>query len=115
MPWLQRLPQLDLDAVVSHRAVDREAELEMRREPFQLDGEARLAQLRDHVLEVLPNELGQHEAVVKLGAPGNELALEGLLPEPGDQRAQEKLLREAHARVRRHLEGAELDEAEPPR
>ena len=37
----------------------------------------------------------------------------GLLPEPGDQRAQQQLLREAHPRVRRHLEGAELDQAEP--
>ena len=36
-----------------------------------------------------------------------------MLPEPGDQRADEQLLGEAHARVRRHLEGAELDEAEP--
>ena len=36
-----------------------------------------------------------------------------LAPEPGDQRAQQQLLREAHARIGRHLEGAELDEAEP--
>ena len=38
-----------------------------------------------------------------------------LAPEPGDEGAQQQLLGEAHARVRRHLEGAELDEAETGR
>ncbi len=36
-----------------------------------------------------------------------------LLPEPGDQRAQQQLLRQAHPRMRRHLERAELDQAQP--
>ena len=36
-----------------------------------------------------------------------------LAPEARDQRAQQQLLRQAHPRVRRHLEGAELDQAEP--
>ena len=40
-------------------------------------------------------------------------AVERLAPEPGDQRAQQQLLRQAHARVRRHLERAELDQPEP--
>src|SRR5208337_3627791 len=115
MPRLQRLPQLDLDAVIGHAAVNRKAELEMRREPLELDRETRLAQLRDRVLEILPDEFGQHEAVMKLRAPGNQPALEGLFPEPRDQRAQKQLLREAHPRVRRHLERAELDKAEPSR
>ena len=37
----------------------------------------------------------------------------GLLPEPRDERAQQELLGQAHARVRRHLEGAHLQQAEP--
>ena len=36
----------------------------------------------------------------------------GLLPEARDQRAHQQLLRQAHARVRRHLEGAHLEQAE---
>ena len=36
-----------------------------------------------------------------------------LLPEARDQRAQQQELHEAHAGVRRHLEGAQLDETEP--
>ena len=36
-----------------------------------------------------------------------------LLPEPRHQRPQQQLLREAHPRVRRHLERAELDQPQP--
>ena len=46
-------------------------------------------------------------------APAYELSLERVFPEAGDERADEQLLGEAHARVGRHLEAAELDEAEP--
>ena len=37
----------------------------------------------------------------------------GLAPEARDQRTQHELLREAHALVRRHLEGAHLEQAQP--
>ena len=37
-----------------------------------------------------------------------------LLPEARHQRAHQQLLRQAHARVRRHLEGAHLEQAEAP-
>ena len=37
----------------------------------------------------------------------------GLAPETRDQRTQHELLREAHALVRRHFEGAHLEQAEP--
>jgi hypothetical protein len=40
--------------------------------------------------------------------------LGGILPEPGDERADQHLLGQAHARLRRHLEAAELDQAKPP-
>ncbi len=57
----------------------------------------------------------QHELVVQRRAPAHQRAVERLAPEPGDERAHQQLLREAHPGVRRHLEGAELDEAEPAR
>ena len=37
-------------------------------------------------------------------SPANRLLLVRLSPEPGDQRANQQLLRQAHARVRRHFE-----------
>ena len=57
----------------------------------------------------------QHEAVVQRRAPADRRAALRLAPEPGDQRAQQQLLGETHARVGRHFERAEFDEAEPPR
>ena len=36
-----------------------------------------------------------------------------MIPEAADERAQQELLREAHARVRRHFEAAQLEQAEP--
>ena len=72
-----------------------------------------VAQVGEHVVEVLLDEVRQHEAIVQLGAPADQRGLVRRLPEPGDQRAHEQLLREAHARVRRHLERAQLDQAQP--
>ncbi len=72
----------------------RKAEFEMRREPFGLQRVARLRGVVDHVLEVLPDEVRQHEAVVQLGAPAHELLRPvGLLPEPRNEGTQQKLLR----------------------
>ena len=38
--------------------------------------------------------------------------LVGLLPEPRQQAAQQQLLHQAHARMRRHLEGAQFQQAQ---
>jgi hypothetical protein len=38
--------------------------------------------------------------------------LVGLVPEARHQRAQQQLLHDAHARMRRHLEGAQLQQAQ---
>ena len=65
------------------------------------------------VAEIRPKIMGQHEAVVQRRSPAHELLAIWLFPEHRDQRAQQQLLREAHARVRRHFERAELDQAEP--
>ena len=73
---------------------------------------SRARQVGDDALEVGPHEVRQHEAVVQRRCPSARAAAVGPLPEPGDERADEQLLGKAHAHVRRHLEGAELDEAE---
>ena len=55
----------------------------------------------------------QHEAVVQAVSPGNQLLPVRLSPELRDQRPHQELLGQAHARVRRHFEGAQLEQAEP--
>src|SRR5581483_1061105 len=112
-PRLERMAQLELGPLEVDRAVAREAELEVRAEPLALERVARRAQIVEHFAEVLPDEVRQHVAIVQLGAEVHELARVRLLPEPREHRAQDELLRKAHARVRRHLEAAELDEPEP--
>ena len=119
MPGLQRRAQRQPQALRGHLADEREAELEVRREPGGIEGKAGGAQLGDHVIEVLLHEGGQQKAVVQGRAPPGEplarAAAVGLAPEARHQGAQQQLLRQAHARVRRHLEGAQLQQAQAPR
>ena len=58
---------------------------------------------------------GQHEPIVQLGAPARQAGGVRLAPEARDQGAEQQLLRDAHARVRRHLEGPQLEQAAPAR
>src|SRR5262249_12355763 len=60
-----------------------------------------------------PNEVLQHESVVQRRAPTYRRATLWRAPEPSGQRAQEKLLRQTHARVWRHFERAKLHQAQP--
>ena len=95
------------------RAVVREAELLEGREPVQLEGIARLVQVVDHPAQILPDEMRQHETVMQFGAPVDQRAGVGRLPEMGHQRADQQHLQRAHLPVWRHLEIAELDNAQP--
>ena len=115
VPGFERVAQRELYAARAHLPDEREAELEVRREPRHVERVAELGELAEHVLEVHAHEGRQHEAVVQLGAPARERAAVGLLPKARDQGAQQQLLRNAHARVRRHLEGAQLQEPQAPR
>ena len=115
MPRLERLAQLDLDRAEPDRAIERKTELEMRREPARVELVAGAVHVVDDVDEVVPDVKRQHELIVQLGTPAHEVFGVGLAPKTRDERQQQQLLHEAHARVRRHLEGAELDEAEPAR
>ncbi len=85
----------------------------MRREPLGLEAIPCFAQVDEHVAEILPDEVRQHEIVVQARAPAAERALVGAVPEPGDQAAQQRLLGHAHAPVRRHLESAQLEQSTP--
>jgi hypothetical protein len=96
-------------------ADEREAKLEVGREPLEFERIARGAQVADDVLEVGRAEVRQQPAVMDVRAPADQAVFVGLVPEPGDEAAQEEMLREAHARVRRHLEGAHFDEPEAAR
>ncbi len=49
---------------------------------------------------------------MQLGAPAHQPGTVGLAPETRHQRAQQQLLHDAHARMRRHLECAQLEQAE---
>ncbi|MCY1214496.1 hypothetical protein D9M72_263100 [compost metagenome] len=112
VPRFERVAQRQLHAHRLHLAHEREAELEVRREPVGIEGKAGLAHLADDVVEVHLDEGRQQEAVVQLGAPAGDGRLVGRVPEAGDQRADQQLLRDAHARMRRHLEGAQFQQAE---
>ncbi len=101
--------RIDID-----RAEMGETEFEERLEPLQLEGIAGPLQVGDHLLHVLADKMRQQEAVVQLGPPAHQLMRIRLVPEPGDQGAQQQILHQAHAGVRRHLEGAQLDQAEAP-
>src|SRR5713226_10193561 len=96
-----------MDAALGYAAERWEAELEMGREPGVLEREPGLAHLGEHVLEVLLDEMRQHEAVVQLRAPARQFLDVRGLPEAGDQTAEQQLLHQAHAGVRRHLERAQ--------
>ena len=57
----------------------------------------------------------QHEAIVQRRVPVDQSSRVRRLPEPRDERPQQQLLRQAHPRVRRHFERAELDQAQAAR
>ena len=102
----QHRPRLQLSG---HRA----AQLE--------EGAVRLGRMRkpalleegEDVLEVAPHPGRQEEAVVQLLAPAHQGSPVRLLREGGHQRPHQLGLRHHHARMRRHLEGAQLDDALP--
>ena len=88
----------------------------MRREPFGTQRVAGRVQLDDHVGKVLLDKVRQQEAVMQLSAPARQLRRRiGLAPEPRDQRPQQQLLGQAHARMGRHFKGAQFQQAQAAR
>ena len=72
VPGFERAAQFQLHAVVLHRAVERKAELPMRPEPGRIEREAVRLQIAQHVEEIVPDEVRQHEPVVQRRAPAHE-------------------------------------------
>ncbi len=116
VPRLDRLPQLELTP--SAAIAPEPAGSGTRGGPGTsrvCERVAGAAQIVEHVLEVLRHEVRQREAIDEAGPPAHRLPPVRRAPEPGDHRAaQQELLGEAHARVRRHLEGAQLDQPQAP-
>ncbi len=92
---------------------ERKAKLEVRSKPVLLERVAGFAQLVEHFLKVLRDEMRQHETIVQGRAPADRPLAIWLFPHSRHQRPQQQLLCQAHPRVRRHLETAEFDQAQP--
>ena len=101
------------DAALRDAAEDREAELVVRREPVLVDADTHFAEFGEHVIEILRDEMRQHEAIVQIRTPASQLVRIRVFPEAGDEGPQEELLHQAHAGMRRHFEAAELDQPQP--
>lgn len=117
MPGLQCLAQFQMHAARRPAdldlAAEGEPELGLGLIPHRVQPEAVVVQIVQQRQEILPDEMRQHEAVVQHRAPAHRLALDRRLPATRDDGADQELLRQVHARMRRHLEAAELDQPQP--
>src|SRR6516162_6713199 len=112
VPRLQRMSQFKPDAAVGDCAIQRKTKLALGMKPLRIEVIAGAAEIFQNVEKVSPNEVFQHESVVQRRTPTYRRATLWRAPEPSGQRAQEKLLRQAHARVWRHFERAKLHQAQ---
>ncbi len=112
MPGFESLAQFDLHALTVDPAMDGKAELEMGVKEIDGDRETGTIQDLQNIGQIVLHRLRQHEAVMEAGAPADKGLAIRCLPEPGDENPQKQLLGQAHAGMGRHLEGAELEQAE---
>ena len=113
VPGLDRRAQFQCHRTDRNRAEARETELEERVQPGGVEGDPVRTQILHDVFDVGGDERRQQESVVQPGAPADQRGTVGLAPEAGDERADEQRLHQRHLRVRRHLEPAQLEQAEP--
>src|ERR1043166_959390 len=113
MPWFQRLANLQADSALRHRAVMWKAELEVWQEPIRSQRITMVLQILNHIAKILFHKMRQHESVVQFGTPTDQRALIRMLPETGDERAEQQLLGQAHAGMGRHFKGPQFDQAKP--
>src|SRR5262252_5026150 len=113
VPRLERVSQFQSDAAVGDGAIERKTKFALGMKPLRIEVVAGGAEIVQNVTKVPPNEVLQHESVVQRRAPTYRRATLWRAPEPSGQRAQEKLLRQTHARVWRHFERAKLHQAQP--
>ena len=113
VPGLERLAELEVDAVGLDLAAEREAELGLRLEPVGAHVEAvRRGGRAARRGSPAQTKCGSMKRSCSTVPQRVRVPVTGRVPEPGDQRADQQLLGERHARVGGHLEAAELDEAE---
>src|ERR1700757_4110373 len=110
---LQRVSQFKPDAAVGDWAIERKTKPTLGMKPLRVEVIAGAEEIFQNVEKVPPNEVFQHELVVQGRTPTYRRTALRLAPETGHQRTQEQLLRQAHARVRRHFERAELHQTQP--
>ena len=103
VPGFEGLTDFQFDAPVGDAAADGEAEFQMGGEPFIVHGITIFAEVLQNIAEVLSNEVREHEPVVQTGAPADEFLMVRRFPKAGDQGAEDELLGQTHAGVRRHF------------
>src|SRR3954469_22329414 len=113
MPGFQRVAQLQVHAAIGNGAVEWKAKLALGVKPVRREIVAGAAKFLQYAEKILPHTVLQHEPIVQRSAPAHQRAVLRLAPEPGDQGAQQQLLRQAYPRVRRHFKRAEFDQAQP--
>ena len=111
VPGLDRVADLEPQVAGLELADQRAAQIHERPVGGRIELDPALGQEPEHVLEVLPHPPREQELVVQARAPADQRVLVGALGQGRDQPADEQHLGDGHARVRGHLERAELDQA----
>ena len=113
VPGLDRPTQLDLDAPMLDGAVARKAELQKAsNQPGPMRTRARKSSTTSsRSCRTKCGSMKRSCSAVPQRTSGRAI---GLAPEPRYQGAQQQHLHQAHARVRRHLEGAQLHQPQTP-
>ena len=81
----------------------------MRGKPFDIEWIAGPADILHDIGQILLDEMGQQPPIRDMAAPADGLFFVGFIPEFRDEAAQQQLLDEAHARMRRHFERAKFE------
>ncbi len=92
IPWLDRGPQMDSNAVVLDFANRRETKLVMGRKPRVLPTPTRMLQKYQYGLEILPHIMWQHESIVEIVPPSSERLVVILSPKRRDQTSDQQLV-----------------------
>ena len=113
VPWLERGAQFDLQIALLQIADEGKTKFKMRREPVKFERITGVAQIADDIAKIRFTKMRQHPAVMDVCAPAHEIVFVRLLPKFRDKAAQQEMLGEAHARMRRHFKRAHFHEAKP--
>ena len=113
LPRLDRTTQFEVHAGHLRRAQAREAEFGERRHPLVGHVDAVGAQVGGDRCDVLLDEVWQQEPVVQQRAPPDRVGPVRVLPAAQHKATDQQGLDQGHLGMWRHLEGAQLEQAEP--